>query len=304
MAGGPPGGARVTLQLGIGHPLANLPLSPQSQGHSGAPARPKRAAYSCAPRENGEPRRQLACQAVHRGAEVRPCCLRASRPPPRHTALPPPPQLPAPPRRSAAAPPAPCLTVCSTRFARSSPALSAMRFRRAPPPCRVATRPAGAPRRAAPRLHSCSWHLLKPCAPLPPSPPHRQCLNSALAVAAAADAQRCPSCRAQLPLGMPPLAINTALKSLAELLLPGGCHKKFGARQACSLAPALCRYNRPPHVIPRPQPPPNRHPHPLQTTARSAARPRRPRRAARPCLCSACASAPRGAPCPSTARGT
>ena len=59
--------------------------------------------------------------------------------------------------------------------------------------------------------------------PAPPLPPRRRCLNAALAVAAPADKRRCPTCRAQLPIGLPPLALNSTLKNIAELLLPGGC---------------------------------------------------------------------------------
>ena len=49
----------------------------------------------------------------------------------------------------------------------------------------------------------------------------RRCLNRALTMGEPEPQKRCPSCRAPMPAGMPPLALSTTLKSLAELLLPG-----------------------------------------------------------------------------------
>ncbi|PRW44972.1 tripartite motif-containing 7-like isoform X2 [Chlorella sorokiniana] len=56
----------------------------------------------------------------------------------------------------------------------------------------------------------------------------RRCLNAAVAVAVPADKRRCPVCRAQLPIGLPPLAINSTLKNIAELLLPEECKERAG----------------------------------------------------------------------------
>ena len=49
----------------------------------------------------------------------------------------------------------------------------------------------------------------------------RRCLNRAPTMGEPEPQKRCPSCRAPMPAGMPPLALSTTLKSLAELLLPG-----------------------------------------------------------------------------------
>lgn len=57
----------------------------------------------------------------------------------------------------------------------------------------------------------------------------RRCLNAALAGSLPADKRRCPVCRQQLPLGLPPLAINSTLKNIAELLLPGARGQWMGA---------------------------------------------------------------------------
>lgn len=51
----------------------------------------------------------------------------------------------------------------------------------------------------------------------------RSCLNAAFSQGCAAQQKRCPTCRAIVPVGAPALALNTTLKALAELLLPGGC---------------------------------------------------------------------------------
>lgn len=52
----------------------------------------------------------------------------------------------------------------------------------------------------------------------------RKCLNAALSCQGGpAKQHHCPTCRTLLPVGMPALALNTTLKNLAELLLPGGC---------------------------------------------------------------------------------
>jgi len=50
----------------------------------------------------------------------------------------------------------------------------------------------------------------------------RACLDQLFSIGDFDDEQRCPSCRAPLPVGMPPLQLSATLKSLAELLLPGG----------------------------------------------------------------------------------
>lgn len=78
------------------------------------------------------------------------------------------------------------------------------------------------------------------CAPLQSTPPPpaplpllcRGCLNTAFAVGAGE--RRCPTCRAPLPVGVPALAVNTSLKALAELLLPGGCLRGGTASPAWS----------------------------------------------------------------------
>lgn len=60
----------------------------------------------------------------------------------------------------------------------------------------------------------------------------RGCLTELFNIGRDDAERRCPACRELLPASMPPLQLNATLKSLAELLLPGGSNTALDASSA------------------------------------------------------------------------
>lgn len=128
----------------------------------------------------------------------------------------------------------------------------------------------------------------------------RRCLNAALAHGSPTAVKKCPCCRAALPIGMPPLAVNMALKAVVEALLPGArlLGRLWLGRSCPCLSPAAAQpsfsgpasSSRPaPAAFPLDRPPPQR-------SAGSGAAPRPPTPSTRASSTSGCCSTPAAAP--------